>query len=199
MKMKMLALFILLATVCVQAEQIKVSSLEELRGRLDEACNAYPKFYLENPELKSVGRLFLGRLLEKSGFLTELAGKELDSAYVAKRLRFVGADFAVGETIFLQVLEGLLNSDGRDDESYKAAIIKASTETEQIILGLLLNQESYGGEWGELVVLGSVSRSWGAESLIWYNSLMRLLYTAFLQDYPKALEEECKKLDSKLY
>ena len=179
MEIKLVALFVLLATASIQAEQIKMPSLEILINRLEAFGNAHP-------EEGSVGRM----LLEESGFLAEIADKELDSAYVAMRLRMAAVVFGALEYYFINnfdflVKTGVSNEQARVDsgviaKQHALRLLKLKLEEDSLLAKELFNnfvENALGGQMG-------------------YSFCVPQLYTVFLQDFPKALAEELEKFSS---
>lgn len=175
MKMKMLMLSFFLATACVQAEQIKVPSLETLKSRLDAFGNVHP-------EEGSVGRM----LLEESGFLAEMADQELSSVYVASRLRTAALVIAMVEVYFMNNYEFFLNTEVPTDKARADCAVLAKKEALRLLK--LKIEDSF---------FGNISFVKRHEKYDLYNYCVKELYSAFFKDHPKVLAEELAKFSSK--
>jgi hypothetical protein len=176
MKIKMLALVALFAAVRVQAEQIKVPTLKVL----DERLKNHSKECID-----------VRPLLEDSGFFEEMAGVEVDSGYLAMRLRGVAIILAARNAFFAGKYEfykehGInLTVAARDAGTIAKAqavqYLRLKLEEDSILMGRLFNF---------YVEFSSESRNQ-------YYSDVNWLYTVFFKDYPKVLAEELEKFSSK--
>ena len=161
MKSQLLALSILLATAFVQAEQIKVPSIEVLKERL----KGHPNDCID-PRI----------VLEDSGFFAEVADKEMDSDYLAMRLRIVALMLAARNAIYTANYEFY-----RDDGigSIKASSDAGILAKAHVIEYLSVKIEGYS-DFRKMVFQHSVASS--SESLNQYRSYVKWLYKVFFKD-----------------
>ena len=176
MKMKMLALSLLLATACVQAEQIKVPSLEVLKECLKE----HPQ------DCIGVRVLF-----EDSGFFKEMAGNEVDSTELAARLRGVALALAVRNILYVKNYE-FYKRHGID---FMKASDDAGTIAKATVTDYLSVKIKGDSDFGNFVFRHYVEPS--SESHKQYRSYVEWLYGVFFQDNQKVLAEELEKFSSK--
>ena len=177
--MKLLVPFFLFATVGVQAEQIKVPSLEVLKSRFELFQSAH-----------SGEGSIVRALLEESGFLVEMADKELDSAYVANRLRMVAVAFNAGEFFFENNCSFLLSTGVPIGKARADSSVAGKREVIRI-LNLKVVEDSVLGKtlFRQFVEQNGLRAD--------YDYSVAKLYSVFFKDYPKVLAEELAKLSSK--
>ena len=156
MKMKILALSILLVTASVQAEYIRVPALKVLRERLKDDVIA------------------LG-LLEGSGFLKGVAGREVEPFLFAGRLRFAA---------FLILIEKYYR--------YHAALgVSTGLLTESDVVNLRLKMRDFNGVVKEANIAGAFKDlTYGGNWSQWskqYDLEVHWLYRNFFMDCQRVL------------
>ena len=182
MKIKLLALSIMCATVALHGEQIKVPLAQVIYDRLQENTN----------ELRAIGgdSRQLGLIFKRDAFYSAMTGKELDSSYVAQRLRGVALALVGREALFEKkrrlYLEHGIDSSTADNDASIVAQATLST-----FVGMKIVAEEGLGK----VLYGTLGGSTN-KAHVFYGNCVKWLYSVFFRDYPEVLREELEKLEA---
>jgi hypothetical protein len=164
--MKMLALVALFAAVTVQAEQIKMPSIEELKSRLKTVRYISPDI--------------ICRVLSDSEFFKDIAGKKIDSNSLAVKIRRIALALVVSHG---QGNECFESSFENDRDFYKAQHLR-NEEINRRLAGYL-SEKIIDYNRDGLLFEKYVEE---ADKFKLYHALIEELYKVFFKDYPKSLE-----------
>ena len=167
MRIKLIALSFLLATVAVQAGQVKMPSLRELKNRLEKS---------------RIASLDQCTIFSNSTFLEDIAGKKIDSNELAVKLRMVAVAFVASNCQAYECLKSCMANGGN---VYKAQSLSDKELTEKFA-GYLKEKIAENPDLARELFYKYIDKS--DQERRFYNAIIDDLYAVFFEDYPKILQ-----------
>ena len=167
MKIKVIALSFLLTTVAVQAEQIKMPSLETLKSRLKES-----RIGIIYPDQR--------KIFFDSRFVEDIADKKINSNYLAVMLRRVAVAFVASNRKASKIYMSCVDNGG----NYYEALSLANKEAAQRLTGYLKEKIAENPDLAEELFRKYVADSYGFRE---YNFIIDDLYKIFFKGYEEIL------------